>query len=183
MRMRLTIFLLMITTIVSAALPATVEEPASFRMEKYSAPVPATLKGARVLSTPEAEELWRAGKSLFVDVLPRPPKPDLPKGTVWREQPHSDIPGSVWLADVGYGELTAEMEAWFRDSLAELTGSDTARPLVIYCRRDCWMSWNATKRAVGWGYANVAWYPGGVEDWEAAGLPLEERKPRRPGAE
>ena len=182
MRVRLAMFALAITIVASPAFAATVEEPADFRMEKYSAPVPATLKGARVLSTPEAKELWRAGKSIFIDVLPRPPKPDLPEGTVWREPPHSDIPGSVWLADSGYGGLTPEMEAWYRDSLAELTAGDTSRLLVIYCRRDCWMSWNAAKRAVAWGYTGVAWYPGGVEDWEAGGLPLEKREPRRPAS-
>ena len=42
------------------------------------------------------------------------------------------------------------------------------------------MSWNAAKRAVAWGFTNVIWYPGGVEEWEAAKLPLEERTPRRP---
>ncbi|MEA1648849.1 hypothetical protein UAJ10_07440 [Nitrospirillum sp. BR 11164] len=34
------------------------------------------------------------------------------------------------------------------------------------------MSWNATKRAAGYGYTNVAWYPDGVDGWRAAGLPL-----------
>jgi PQQ-dependent catabolism-associated CXXCW motif protein len=162
-------------------LAANVEEPSTYRMEKYGAPVPATLKGARVVSTDEAEALWRAGDSIFIDVLPRPPKPDLPAGTVWREPPHSDIPGSVWLADVGYGGLTREMEDFYRSSLAELTGGDLSRSLVIYCRSNCWMSWNAAKRAVSWGYTGVTWYPGGVEEWEAAKLPREDKTPRRPG--
>jgi len=164
---------------VAATLP--VEEPSTYRMEKYGAPVPPTLQGARVVTTKEAEALWRAGDSIFIDVLPRPPKPELPAGTVWREPPHSDIPGSVWLADVGYGRLTPEMENFYRDSLAELTGGDPSHSLVIYCRANCWMSWNGAKRAVSWGYTNIVWYPGGVEDWEAAKLPLEDKKPRRPG--
>jgi PQQ-dependent catabolism-associated CXXCW motif protein len=154
-----------------------VEEPAGYRMDDYRAPLPATLAGARVVSTGEAEALWRAGMALFIDVLPRAPKPDLPEGTYWREPPHADIPGSFWLADVGYGGLSEAMERWYRDSLARLTEGDTARPLVIYCQAECWMSWNAAKRAVEWGYANVMWYPGGVDDWDAAGLPLEERMP------
>jgi len=121
--------------------------------------------------------LWRLGDAIFVDVLPRPPKPELPEGTVWREPPHSDIPGSVWLADVGFGSLSAEMEVWYRENLEKLTGGDMAHPLVIYCRSDCWMSWNAGKRAVTWGYTGILWYPVGIEGWEAAGLPLEERTP------
>lgn len=154
-----------------------VEEPAGFRMEEYRAPVPTALTGARVISTEEAEALWRAGDAIFVDVLPRPPMPELPEGTVWREPPHSDIPGSVWLADVGFGSLSPEMEEWYRESLERLTGGDLAQPLVLYCRSDCWMSWNAGKRAIGWGYTGILWYPGGIESWEAAGLPLEERTP------
>jgi rhodanese-related sulfurtransferase len=45
------------------------------------------------------------------------------------------------------------------------------------------MSWNAARRAVEWGYSNVVWFPGGTDAWEAAKLPLEERRPEmRPDA-
>jgi PQQ-dependent catabolism-associated CXXCW motif protein len=170
---------------VPALAGSPMEEPAGYRMEEYLAPVPATLAGARVVSTAEAAALWRAGEAIFIDVLPRPPKPDLPEGTVWREPPHADIPGSIWLADVGYGSLSETMETWYRDRLEALTGGDQTRPLVIYCRADCWMSWNAARRAVEWGLTGIVWYPGGVEEWEGAGLPLEERapepRPQEPG--
>ncbi len=52
-----------------------------------------------------------------------------------------------------------------------------ARPLVFYCLKDCWMSWNAAKRALELGYKNVDWYPEGSDGWAAAGLPLEKRTP------
>jgi PQQ-dependent catabolism-associated CXXCW motif protein len=166
--------------VLMAAPPAPaqpVSEPEGYRMEEYKAPVPATLKGARVASTEEARALWEEKGAIFVDVLPRPPKPDLPEGTVWQEKPHHDIPGSVWLADVGFGTLAPEMEEWYRQSLEKITDDDKARPLLLYCRANCWMSWNAGKRAIEWGYTGVIWYPEGVEGWEAAGFPLEERKP------
>lgn len=164
------------------AIAETVPEPDGYRMEAYRAPVPATLKGARVVSTPDAEAFWRSGEAIFVDVLPRAPKPDLPEGTVWREPAHHDISGSVWLPDVGYGALTPEMEDYFRGNLAELSGGDPARTLVIYCRSDCWMSWNAAKRAASWGYSGIVWYPDGTDGWAAENLPLEERTPvPRPG--
>jgi PQQ-dependent catabolism-associated CXXCW motif protein len=167
--------LLVLGSPVAAAEPAA--EPPGYRMEDYRAPVPATLAGATVLSTEEAEVLWREGRAVFIDVLPRPPKPDLPAGTLWREPPHFDIPGSVWLADVGYGALAPEMADFYRDSLERLTQGEKSRPLVIYCRAECWMSWNAARRAVEWGYSGVHWYPDGIEGWGAAGLPLEERTP------
>jgi PQQ-dependent catabolism-associated CXXCW motif protein len=162
------------------AVPAeagSVPEPAGYRMDNFRAPVPATLQGARVVSTEEAEAIWRAGGTPFIDVLPRPPKPNLPEGTIWREPPHSDISGSVWLADVGYGALSPEMEAWYRDELTNLSGGDKEHPILVYCRSNCWMSWNAARRAIAWGYTGVIWYPGGIEEWEKAGLPLEEREP------
>jgi len=171
--------------LVLLSLPAfaeTVPEPEGFRMEAYGAPVPATLAGARVVSTEEAELLWRQGNAIFVDVLPLTPKPELPEGTVWQEEKRFDIPGSIWLPDVGYGALTPEMEAWYREGLQALTAGDKSRALVIYCKADCWMSWNAAKRAVNWGFSGIVWYPGGTDDWEAAGLPVEERAPEpRPG--
>jgi PQQ-dependent catabolism-associated CXXCW motif protein len=40
--------------------------------------------------------------------------------------------------------------------------------LVIYCQADCWMSWNAAKQALSYGYTNVAWYPEGTAGWQRA---------------
>jgi hypothetical protein len=39
------------------------------------------------------------------------------------------------------------------------------------------MSWNAAKRVLSYGYANVAWYPEGTEGWEHANLPVAEARP------
>src|SRR5262249_24989883 len=47
-----------------------VAEPDDYRTDNYRAPVPATLAGARVLTTAEAETIWRAGSGIFIDVLP-----------------------------------------------------------------------------------------------------------------
>jgi PQQ-dependent catabolism-associated CXXCW motif protein len=74
------------------------------------------------------------------------------------------------------------MEGYFREGLATATGRDQARMLVFYCLRDCWMGWNAAKRAISMGYRRVAWYPDGTDGWEEAKLPLERRDPvPRPG--
>jgi PQQ-dependent catabolism-associated CXXCW motif protein len=154
-----------------------VPEPAGYRVDGYRAPTPATLAGARVLTTAEAKLCWKNG-AVFVDVLPYSPRPaNLPNGTIWREKTRRDIPGSVWLPNTGYGELAAETESYFRLGLERVTQSDGAKLLVFYCLRDCWMSWNAAKRALALGYKNVAWYPDGTDGWEAAGLPLQEAKP------
>ena len=155
-----------------------VPEPESYRTEDYRAPVPDTLTGARVLSTREAEAIWRDKAAVFIDVLPRPPKPpNLPAGTVWRDKPRFNIPGSIWLPDTGYGELAAATEEYLRQGLMRATGGNQAALIVMYCQADCWMSWNAAKRTLSLGYSNVAWYPDGTDGWESASLPTAEAQP------
>ena len=160
-------------------------EPDGYRTEDYRTPVPATLSGARVLSTAEAETIWRTKAGVFIDVLPRAPKPqNLPEGTVWRDKPRLNIPGSIWLPDTGYGKLAAATEDYLRRGLVRATGDNSAMLVVIYCQADCWMSWNAAKRILTYGYSNVAWFPEGTDGWERANLPTAESQPEpRPGAE
>ena len=55
-------------------LAQTPVEPEGYRMERYRAAVPATLRGATVISTAQALRLRDLG-TILVDVLPRPPKP------------------------------------------------------------------------------------------------------------
>jgi PQQ-dependent catabolism-associated CXXCW motif protein len=153
-------------------------EPEGYRTDNYRAPVPATLAGVRVLTTDEAEAIWRGGTGVFIDVLPRAPKPqNLPAGTIWRERPRLNIPGSVWLPDTGYGALAAATEDYLRHGLARATGGNNATLLVVYCQADCWMSWNAAKRVLTYGYSNVAWYPEGTDGWQRANLPVADSQP------
>jgi PQQ-dependent catabolism-associated CXXCW motif protein len=172
-----------IVVMLALAVPAGAQEnppePEGYRTDNYRAPVPATLAGARVLTTAEAEAIWRSGSAAFVDVLPRPPRPpNLPAGTIWRDKPRLNIPGSIWLPDTGYGTLAAATEEYLRNGLAKASGGNDAKLLVIYCLADCWMSWNAAKRALSYGYSNVAWYPEGTDGWQRADLPLADAEPQ-----
>ena len=174
-------FAAILAVLVVAASPVRAQdqpaEPEGYRTEDYRAPVPATLAGARVLTTDDAAAIWRDKSGAFVDVLPRAPKPTLPAGTVWRERPHLNIPGSIWLPDTGYGKLAASTEGNLQRGLARASGDDKAKLLVIYCQENCWMSWNAAKRVLSYGYRNVAWYPEGTDGWGRAKLPLAESEP------
>jgi PQQ-dependent catabolism-associated CXXCW motif protein len=155
-------------------------EPQGYRMERYRALVPASLKGARVISTAQAKAIWESRQAIFVDVLPRPPKPEgLPEGSVWRDKPRFDIPASRWLPNVGYGRIHPTVANYFRSHLKKLTGGNLEQALVFYCLDNCWMSWNAAKRAMQYGYLNVIWYPEGTDGWAGANLPLEERLPEK----
>ncbi len=156
--------------LIAEGAPTAVAEPDGYRTNDYRMPVPATLKGARVITAEEAEPLHNDKSAIFIDVFPRAPKPpDLPVGTVWRDPPHSSIEGSYWLPNVGYGVLSPEFETYVRSNLEKLTGKDPAKPLVFFCLKNCWMSWNAAKRAMSWGYTNVIWFPDGTDGWQNIG--------------
>ncbi len=158
--------------------PPPPDEPDGYRTGEYRSPVPATLSGAKVVRTEDVLELWDAGTVHFIDVLPRPPKPaGLAEDTVWRPPERRNIPGSTWLANVGFGKLNPQAESYFKSNLAKISGGDTNAPLMFYCLANCWMSWNAAKRALGYGYTNVFWYPDGTDGWEIAGGRLENSEP------
>jgi len=155
-----------------------VVEPEDYRGADYRSPTPSTLSGARVVATPDAEALWKSGQAVFIDVMPRPPRPSgLPAGTIWREKPRPNIPGSIWLPDTGYGALAPSVEQYFSRGLEQAAGGDRTRTMVFYCLENCWMSWNAARRAMTLGYSGVVWYPAGTDGWQSAGLPLEDGKP------
>jgi PQQ-dependent catabolism-associated CXXCW motif protein len=157
---------------------ATVAEPSTYRMSDYRADVPATLDGKPALTVAEAHALWEKKAAAFVDVLPQAPKPaGLAPGTLWRDKPRFDIPGSLWLPDTGYGALAPVTLDYFRRGLRQASGGDPNKPLVLYCSHHCWMSWNAAKRAKTLGYTHVFWYQDGTQGWEAAGYPLKEQTP------
>ena len=162
--------------VLALAGPATaqVPEPDGFRMGDYRAPVPDTLAGATVVDDAQAAALWRDGAAVFVDAMPRAVRPAaLPEGVIWRDRPRDSIPGAVWLANAGHGALHPDTDARVRAALAEATGGDRGRPLVVFCMADCWMSWNLAKRAVeDYGYTAVHWYPDGTDGWAFEDLPL-----------
>ena len=169
---------LAILLVPAAVLADVVPEPEGFRLGDYRTPTPATLRGATVLMTPEAEALWRRGGAAFIDVMPQPKRPaNLPADTLWRSPVRDSIPGALWVPNVGFGEIAPDTDAYFRRSLAAASGGDPTRPVVFLCMRDCWMSWSAARRAMDYGYTAVHWYPDGTDGCREASLPLERVEP------
>lgn len=153
-------------------------EPEGYRMDDYRSPTPGSVAGGIVLDTEVAHKLWTSGKAVWIDVLPatrRPP--NLPRSALWMPLARRDIPGSLWLPEIGRGALGHELEAYFRNHLDAATRGRRDAAVVFYCLADCWMSWNAAKRAASWGYTQVYWYPAGTDGWEAAKLPMENAEP------
>ncbi len=160
-----------------------IEEPASYRTSNYRSEVPLTLKGAKVIgSAQKLHSFLRKNKgSVLIDAFPAPHKPDnFPINDLWIEPARETLPGAIWLANTGLGNIPEELETLLRTQLKQLTSNDKQRNVIIFCEPACWHSWNAAKRAVSYGYANIYWYRQGVTGWQQAGFPVTEQQPVRP---
>jgi PQQ-dependent catabolism-associated CXXCW motif protein len=164
----------------ATAAPA-VQEPQGYWMGAIHGPVATSLSGGMVIHAHQLAALLKTGDVLVVDVSDAPRRPDnLASGALWLPLPHPVIPGALWIPGAGIGAISAPVERLFRERLVQATGNDLAHRLVIYCHRNCWLSWNAAKRAISYGYRNVFWFPDGMEGWRAAGLPTASTEPLVP---
>lgn len=165
----------------AASKPTGAPEPEGFWTGDDNAPLPATVHGGKVVHVQALSKIVLAGdNTLLLDVSNRPIKPDnTPEGQTWTTPLHRGIPGARWIPNVGRGTVPANVDAFFRERLAALTGNDFERPIVIYCHEKCWLGWNAAKRAISYGYHNVSWFPEGIEGWRATGLATSELQPEK----
>ncbi len=158
---------------------ANAPEPEGFRMDAYNAPVPEGLSGAATVDAAALAKAMADG-AIVIDVLPAPIRPpSLPEDRPWLPVPRKDVAGSLWWPDVGRGAISPALDEWFRARLVAITGGNVGKAIAFYCKADCWMSWNAAKRAIQYGYRNVLWFPGGAEAWLAAGYPLQAATPEQ----
>ncbi len=149
-----------------------------YRIANFRSPVPDSFPAGVTVTTPQVQSLLQDPDVVPIDVLPAPVKPrNRPPGLLWLPPTRYNIPGSAWLPNVGFGALSRELEHYFIMNLEKLSAGDKSRKIIIYCLADCWMSWNAAKRAASFGYTRVYWYPDGTSGWETAGLPVEKSDP------
>jgi sulfur-oxidizing protein SoxY len=158
----------------AAATPApesSVAEPKDFWLGAVNGPVPSTLSGGTVIRAKDLAALLKQRQAVVVDVSNSQQRPEkLAPQAVWMPPPHPVIPGSLWVAGAGAGAIDASVEKTYRQRLAEATSNDLDRPVVVYCHERCWLSWNAAKRAIRYGYRKVYWFADGIEGWRAAGF-------------
>ena len=141
-----------------------VRNPSNLHPEPYHGLTPLTAPGAERITTVGLVKMMNgADKPVLIDV------------GGWNAE-HDTLPGAYWFQGAGVVTPKADEMAKISDLLSRLLGSllgDKERPVVFFCTgRDCWLSHNATMRAVASGYKRVYWYRGGVDAWRAARLPL-----------
>jgi PQQ-dependent catabolism-associated CXXCW motif protein len=163
------------TKATAATAPA---EPKGFWNGPLNDPVPKTIRGGRVIHAQALAALLKNENAVVIDVSNAPRRPEnLPTSTTWLPLPHHAIAGAIWIPGAGLGEPPLALDSYFRERLARATDNDMGRRLVLYCHQRCWLSWNAAKRAIQYGYRNVYWFPEGIEGWRKAKLPTAVVQP------
>jgi PQQ-dependent catabolism-associated CXXCW motif protein len=129
-------------------------------------PTPASIPGGQVITTKGLVELLQGGQVpvLTLDVL---------GGSEMIRNAQHAVPAAQ------AGSFNDQTQQQFGQYLEQATGGNKQYPIVLYCLSPhCWMSYNASLRAIALGYTNVLWYRGGIEAWKQAGLPVQSTAQR-----
>lgn len=155
----------LLVAVAHAGSGSDVAEPQGLWIGAMHGPTPKMLSGAMVVDLAAIEALM-AEKPLLLDVGPVVRKPEnFPSDRPWLPI-HRSIPNAIWMPGAGAAPLDAGREELFYRRIEELTQGDKAKPIVVFCRPDCWGGWNAGKRLVTKGYTSVRWFPAGTDGWQ-----------------
>jgi PQQ-dependent catabolism-associated CXXCW motif protein len=114
------------------------------------------------------------GRALFIDVLPAEGALRDPASGRWTlAEPHQTIPGALWYPETG----RAPVDPVLWRALRRRIDARGDRPVIVFCRADCWMSWNAARRLAREGVQGVTWLAEGIDGWHDAGRALESAQP------
>ncbi len=122
-------------------------------------PTPASIPGGQIITTKGLVELIQSQRTPYVlfDVLGGPTMMAGATSAVQAAQP---------------GRFDDQISQQMKQFLDQNLQGNTQIPLIFYCQSvQCWMSYNASLRAINLGYTNVLWYRGGIEAWQHAGGP------------
>lgn len=148
-----------------------------YRSERYRAPVDRDPAPAQPITTGEAQALFRAGIAIWIDVLPAEGAYRDAQGRWHLAQVHQTIPRALWFPEVGRSNPEPALWRAFAARVADERRKRPSAAIVVFCRADCWMSWNAARRLARSGMTRVRWYADGIEDWHAKGGTLVDARP------
>lgn len=149
-----------------------------YRSTRFRAPVDRLPSPAQRIALADALELAPGRDALFVDALPvQAGHRDAATGQ-WRlSEQHETIPGAVWHPETGRSPPDPLLWQGLVDAVAAARRAKPGLPVVVFCRTDCWMAWNASRRLAKAGLRRVYWLAEGIEGWRDAGRPLVPAEP------
>jgi len=128
-------------------------------------PTPTSIPGGRLVTTREIYEMVRRTRG---DRSSAPRSFDILGG-------QERLPGALAAVPAGQaGSFDDPTQREFGQFLQDVTQGRKDLPMIFYCASyECWLSYNASLRAIKLGYTNVLWYRGGLEAWKHARLPMD----------
>lgn len=162
----------------SAATPPQLFDTAGYRTARYRAPVDRLPTPAAAITLEAALRLRPGVDALFIDVLPAEGGVRDPLTGKWTlAAQHETIPGAAWHPETGRANVDAVLWQGLRDAVDVARTRRPTLPVVVFCRSDCWMSWNAARRLASDGFPQVYWFAEGIEGWHEAGRALVPARP------
>lgn len=165
-------------TALAQAAPALFDAE-GYRTGSYRAPVDRDPAPARAITGAEVRAL--GGEALLIDVLPAEgASRDAATGRWILAMPHQTLPGAMWYPDTGRAAPPRPLWAALRARARDFAAHHQHGVLVVFCRADCWMSWNAARRLAREPGLTlpVHWYPEGIDGWHDHGWPLVDAQPQ-----
>lgn len=164
----------------AGAVPAPADDfdAAGYRATRFRAPVDRAPTPAERIALAAALRLAPGRDALFIDVLPVEGGHRDPASGHWRlSQPHATIPGAQWHPETGRSPVDPALWKGLRDAVTRARRGHPRLPVVLFCRIDCWMGWNAARRLAKDGVRRIYWLAEGIEGWDGAGRPLLPAEP------
>lgn len=152
--------------------------PDGYRTARYRAPVGIDPAPAGHIALAAALMLDPKRDALFIDVLPVESGVREAASGRWRlSERHVTIPGARWHPETGRDPVDPVLWRGLEAEVRRARARQPGIPVVLFCRSDCWMSWNAARRLAAAGHANIWWLAEGTDGWHDAGRELVEIQP------
>ncbi|MFM7344083.1 MAG: hypothetical protein ACKO1J_01775 [Tagaea sp.] len=157
---------------------AALFDGAGYRTARYRSPVAADPAPARAIALADALALHAKGAALFIDVMPAEGGLRDPATGAWRlVEDHLTIPDALWFPEAGRAPVDPVLWRALEAGVRAERRAAPHRPVILFCRIDCWMSWNAARRLATAGFGEVFWLAEGTDGWHDAGRPLVVAEP------
>jgi PQQ-dependent catabolism-associated CXXCW motif protein len=149
-----------------------------YRTSRYRSPISIDPTPASHLSLSASLVLDPERAALFIDVMPVEGGVRDPLTGTWTlSEDHLTIPGALWYPETGRSPVDADLWSALEARVRKARRKGPYYPIIVFCRADCWMSWNAARRLAESGIDNVWWLAEGTDGWHAAGRELVVAKP------